>query len=148
MNPPLRSLKEVEDLKKLVGLGAVDVFATDHAPHLLEEKYQDVARSPSGVPAVELFYPLIFEIVRQTGLPVKQAIAMSTSIPAKIFGFEGKGSIANGNDADFVWLGEPFQVARRDIVSKCGWSPFEGMTLPHRVLLTIKSGLPVFKAEL
>ncbi len=148
MNPPLRSPKEVEELNRLVGKGAVDIFATDHAPHLLSEKYQDVARSPSGVPSVELFYPLVFEIVKKTGLAPKVAIEMSSALPAKLFGFKGKGQIKDGFDADFVWLGAPFTVERSEIVSKCGWSPFEGMTLPNKVMLTTHLGLPVYQAEL
>ena len=144
MNPPLRSPREVEDLCRLVGQGLVDVFATDHAPHTLAEKRSEVARSPSGVPSVELFWPLVLEIVRRTGLPLAKAVAMSTEVPARLFGFAGKGRLADGADADFVWLGDTELVVRNeDVVSKCGWTPFDGWRLPRDVVATWTRGRQV-----
>lgn len=137
MNPPLRSPAEVEQLLKLVGQGAVDVYATDHAPHLLAEKRAPVAKSPSGVPSLELYYPLLFEIVRRTGLKAETAVAMAASRPARLFGFAGRGLIADGYRADFVWLDFTTRVVRNaDVVSKCGWTPYDGWTLPCDVRAT------------
>ena len=145
MNPPLRSPAEVEELAKLVGQGLVDIFATDHAPHLLDEKRSEVARSPSGVPSVELFWPLVLEIARRTGLPLAQAQRMSTETPARLFGFGGKGALADGFDADFVWLGRGERLVRNeDVVSKCGWTPFDGWRLPRDVLATWTRGRQVY----
>lgn len=137
MNPPLRSPAEVEQLCKLVGQGAVDVYATDHAPHLLSEKHAAVAKSPSGVPALEFYYPLLFEIVRRTGLSPRHAVAMAATRPAELFGFTGRGRIADGYRADFTWLDfKPLLVRNADVVSKCGWTPYDGWTLPCDVRAT------------
>lgn len=146
MNPPLRSPSEVMALRRLVGQGAVEVFATDHAPHLMAEKARSVADAPSGVPGVELFYPLLLAAAQLSGLDAAQAVAMATVAPARIFKFTGKGALAVGYDADFVVLDlAPTIVAGRDAVSKCGWSPYVGMTLPARVMATWNRGRQVYR---
>lgn len=141
MNPPLRSPAEVEELRRLVGQGLVDIFATDHAPHLLSEKQTTVAKSPSGVPSIEFYFPLIFEIVRLTGLNLAKAVEMAAERPALLFGFKGRGRIADGYKADFVWMSEtPLIVKNSAVVSRCGWTPFDGWTLPRDVLATWVNG--------
>lgn len=146
MNPPLRSPREVDDLKSLVGKGFVDIYATDHAPHLLAEKYTEVAHSPSGVPSLELYYPLLFEVARRTGLSAARAIDMASSVPAALFGFKGLGAIVPGGEADFVWMtDEPFIVRNVDVVSKCRWTPYDGWELPRGVRATWSLGRRVFQ---
>jgi dihydroorotase len=145
MNPPLRSPEEVAALRRLVGKGEVDLFATDHAPHLLAEKRVDVAHSPSGVPSLELFWPLILAIAEITGLAPETACTMAAERPAALFGFRGMGRIAAGCAADFAWLArEPSPVRGQEVVSKCGWTPYDGATLPGRVLGTWTRGRRVF----
>lgn len=145
MNPPLRSRQEKDDLLRLVGQGAVDIFATDHAPHLLEEKRQIVAKSPSGVPAIEFFYPLVFKIADMTGLSPDRVLEMSAQRPAELFGFAGKGRLANGFDADFVWIRrESFTVTNKEVVSKCGWTPYDGISLPVKIIGTWNRGRCVY----
>lgn len=141
MNPPLRSPEEVAHLQRLVSQGLVDIFATDHAPHLMSEKLTTVGKSPSGVPSLEFYYPLIFEVARITGLDLSLAVSMSSELPAKLFGFEDRGRIASGCKADFVWMGDhPFVVKNQDVVSRCGWSPYDGWTLPRDVRATWVDG--------
>lgn len=148
MNPPLRSYAEKEELLKLVGQGAVDIFATDHAPHLLSEKNQEVAKSPSGVPAIEFFYPLVFKIAEMTGLSHHRVLEMSASRPAELFGFDKKGTIANGFDGDFVWIKrENFLVRNEEVVSKCGWTPYDGFNLPIKIMGTWNRGKCVFLSK-
>lgn len=148
MNPPLRSLAEVEALNRLVGQGAVDIFATDHAPHLLSEKYSDVAHSPSGVPGVELFYQLLIAVSRRTGLPLAQAVRMATEAPAALLGWRHKGRLAPGYDADLVLLSdEEHTVQSTDVVSKCGWTPYAGWHLPSDVVATWNVGRQVYCRE-
>ena len=148
MNPPLRSRAEKEALLKLVGEGAVDIFATDHAPHLLSEKNQEVSKSPSGVPAVEFFYPLVFKIAEMTGLSHEKLFEMSASRPAELFGFKSKGRLANGFDGDFVWIRqENFMVRNEEVVSKCGWTPYDGFNLPVKIMGTWNRGKCVFLSK-
>lgn len=145
MNPPLRPANEVEQLKRLFGLGQIDVWATDHAPHTLAEKRSEVARSPSGVPGVELFYQLLFECCRLTGLDPDTAVAMASETPARLFGFPRLGAIRDGHAADFVLATEaPWRVRGEEVVSKCGWTPYDGLTLPLDVRATWCQGARTF----
>lgn len=145
MNPPLRSLAEVEELRRLFGLGLIDVWATDHAPHTWEEKQLDVGRSPSGVPAIEYFYPLLFACSQMTGLALADAVKMASSTPARLFGFPDLGELADGYAADFVLMREqPWQVCQEEVVSKCGWTPYDKLTLPLDVHATWSRGVQTF----
>ncbi len=145
MNPPLRSPAEVLALRQQFGQGLIDVWATDHAPHLLEEKRSEVGRSPSGVPGVELFYQLLLHCAKRFGLAPEKAVAMATSAPARLFGLTGLGAIAPGNFAEFVRLGDaPHRVRGEEVVSKCGWTPYDGVQVPRDVTGTWCRGRQVY----
>lgn len=145
MNPPLRSPAEVALLQKQFGEGLIDVWATDHAPHLLEEKHSEVGKSPSGVPGVELFYQLLLLCAQRFQLPIEQAVAMATSAPARLFGLKGLGAISAGNFAEFVCLGDTARTVRgEEVVSKCGWTPYDGVQVPRDVTGTWCRGNRVY----
>jgi len=145
MNPPLRSPEEVEALSRLFAQGAIDIFATDHAPHTLAEKYADVAHSPSGVPGVELFYQLLIACSKRFGLSLDQAVEMASAAPARLLGWKHKGSLTPGRDADFVVLGdEEHTILSQDVVSKCGWTPYAGWHVPRDVVATWNRGRQVY----
>jgi dihydroorotase len=134
VNPPVRDRAERERLRRLVGEGVVDAFATDHAPHTREEKSQDLARVPSGIPSLELFWPLVTECARVSGLPWERAVAMASEVPARILGLTRRGLLEVGARADFVrFRREAFRVTQKEIVSSCGYSPYDGMELPGKV---------------
>ncbi len=141
MNPPLRSPAEVTALQRLFGQGAIEVFATDHAPHTLAEKAQAVGKAPSGVPGVEHFYQLLFHCARRFGLADEKALAMATSAPAALFGFPELGTLAAGKAADFVRLRfAPHVLRGEEVVSKCGWTPYDGLSVPCDVTATFCRG--------
>ena len=145
INPPVRSPDEVRQLRKLIGQGAVEVFATDHAPHTLEEKSGDVDSSPSGAPALEFYYPLLARVAEVCGLTMAKALSMGASKPASLFGFDGLGSLEVGKTASFAWAKEePFLVLDKEVVSKCGWTPYHGMTLPLKIEATWHRGQRVY----
>jgi dihydroorotase len=153
MNPPLRSPEEVAALRKLVRAGAIEMFATDHAPHTRAEKDATVSRAPSGVPGVEYFWPLVLECLRRSGLNVGELNAqdqnlilrMACANPAQLFGISNRGGIQKGKQADFVALGESeVVVSNQEVVSKCGWSPYDGMQLPRGVRGTWWNGKKVW----
>lgn len=128
MNPPLRPQKDVEALWEAVRNGAIDVLASDHAPHTMAEKAVDVKSAPSGVPGVETMAPLMLKEVAGGRLPLQRFIDMTTANPARIFGISGKGRIEEGYDADLVFVD---MNARRlihgsELHSKAGWTPYEG----------------------
>jgi dihydroorotase len=152
MNPPLRSPAEVEALRRLVAQGAVDMFATDHAPHTLAEKKNSVARAPSGVPALEFFWPLVLECARLCQIPLNGShldhsllLSMAAENPARLFNFAQRGRLTPGYRADFAILtSNSYLVSSENVVSKCGWSPYAGMMLPRGVAATFWSGQMVF----
>jgi len=145
INPPVRSRAEVDALRKLVGAGLVDIFATDHAPHTKEEKAKDIEGCPSGAPALEYFYPLLLRIMADTGLAPAKALDMVTTAPAQLLGLHSGPRIAVGERIDLVAIDRRAAPARHDeVVSKCGWTPYDGMSLPCRVIATWKSGRRVW----
>jgi len=129
MNPPLRSEKRRAGVFDRLRDGDVDVVATDHAPHTVAEKRQGLVDAPSGIPGVETLYPLLLESVRNGELSVARVRDVVASNPASIFGVEGKGRIAEGNDADLVLvdLTNPREIEAGALHSACGWTPFEGL---------------------
>jgi dihydroorotase len=142
MNPPMRDRESVFDLWKCVKAEMVDIIATDHAPHTLEEKSLPFPGCPSGVPGVEMMLPLLLNMVNDDGLDISEVVRMCCEHPAKIFGFEKKGSLRAGFDADLVVVDMELErkVERENVVSKCGWSPYEGVVLKGWPVMTFVAG--------
>ena len=137
MNPPLRSGEARQRLFDRLVEGAVDCVATDHAPHTLEEKDAPVCDAPSGVPGVETLYPLMLALAFDGELELSHVVELVAEEPARIFGFEDKGAIREGKDADLVFVDETFEEVRAErLHSKCGWTPYEGFdaVFPNKVL--------------
>lgn len=137
MNPPLRSPHDNEVLWQALLDGVIDFIATDHAPHTLEEKSQGYPKTPSGMPGVETSLPLMLTQVKQGRCTVAQVSHWMSTAVAQAYGIPNKGAIAPGYDADLVLvdLNAYHPVRREELLTKCGWSPFEGWNL---------TGLPVF----
>ncbi|SHH45845.1 dihydroorotase [Halobaculum gomorrense] len=128
MNPPLRSEQRREAVLERVADGAVDIVATDHAPHTRAEKDASVRDAPSGVPGVETMLPLLLQEVREGRLTLERVRDLVAANPADVFGVDGKGRVAEGADADLVLvdLDATREIRGDDLHSKCGWTPFEG----------------------
>jgi len=127
MNPPLRSESARKEMFRKVAEGAVDCVATDHAPHTLDEKNAPVSEAPSGVPGVETLYPLLLALAFDGELPLSRVVEVVASEPARVFGFEGKGAIREGKDADIVVVDEMVEDLRAErLHSRCEWTPYEG----------------------
>lgn len=127
MNPPLRSELDRENL--WAGLHKIDMIASDHAPHTIEEKRQDIWSAPAGVPGVETSLPLMLSAVKKRRISLQRVVKLMATNPARIFCLRGKGEIIVGNDADlvFVDLNDVKPIKDRNLHSKAGWTPFEGM---------------------
>jgi len=148
INPPVRSPEEVRQLRQLIGQGAVECFATDHAPHTLTEKTGDIDSCPSGAPALEYFYPLLAQVAAVSGLPFERAVAMGSAHPARLFGFAHLGQLEPGRCASFVWAAATdFFPSDKEVVSKCGWTPYHGMKLPLKVVATWHRGRRVYRQD-
>ncbi|TKX46608.1 dihydroorotase [Halorubrum sp. SD690R] len=129
MNPPLRSEERREALFARLAAGDVDVVATDHAPHTVEEKRRGLVDAPSGVPGVETLYPLLLESARTGELSLERVRNVVAANPAEIFGLDRKGRVAAGRDADLVLvdIADPREIEAAALHSAPAWTPFEGL---------------------
>jgi dihydroorotase len=127
VNPPLRRRVEREALFKAFVEGRISMLASDHAPHTIEDKEQELFAAPSGCPGVETSFPVMMALTKHESLPLKRLIEAACEVPARTFGLN-KGIIEPGRDADLMVLDpravQPIQ--QRKLHSKCGWSLFEG----------------------
>lgn len=141
--PPIRSEQNRRALWKLFAAGKVDILASDHAPHTIEEKTAGNAwNAASGVPGLETSLPVLFTQVPRGRLPLSRLIEATAAIPAKIFRLQHKGFLREGFDADVV-LVDPkakSKVRAADFLSKAKYSPFEGMPCIGRAAYTIVNG--------
>lgn len=145
MNPPVRSTAERDELLRQFGRGEIDFFATDHAPHTLAEKRAEYGKCPSGVPSIEYFWPLLLELASKANLSGAKTLAMASSGPAAAFGFRNLGLISGGYDASLVWMKEEANfIEQKQTVSKCGWTPYDGLALRYKVGATWHKGKKVY----
>jgi dihydroorotase len=146
MNPPLRSPHDNEVLWQALLDGVLDFIATDHAPHTLEEKAQAYPNTPSGMPGVETSLALMLTQAVQGRCTVAQVANWMSTAVAKAYRISNKGAIAPGYDADLVLvdLENYHPVLREEVLSKCGWSPFEGWSLTGWAQVTIVGGQVVY----
>ncbi|MFQ5796551.1 MAG: dihydroorotase family protein [Candidatus Bipolaricaulia bacterium] len=142
INPPLRSERDREVLWEAIRSGTIDLIASDHAPHTLEEKSRDIWEAPSGMPGVETTLPLILDAVNRGKLSLGQAVELLSINPAKRFGLTRKGKIEIGLDADLTVVDMELErpVRREHLATRCGWSPYEGMSLRGWPVMTFVGG--------
>jgi len=143
MNPPLRSPQDREQLWQALLDGVIDCIATDHAPHTLEEKAKPYPHSPSGMPGVETSLVLMLTQVALGRCSLAQVARWMSLAPAELYGIPRKGQIAPGWDADLVLvdMDQARPVLREQVVSRCGWSPFEGWDLVGWPQATVVGGV-------
>jgi len=125
----------------------IDVIATDHAPHTLEEKKQPYLQAPSGGPLVQHAVVAMFEAYHQGKISVEKIVEKMAHNPAKIFKIENRGFIKEGFYADLVLINPamPWNVKKENILYKCGWSPFEGTNFKSRITHTFVNGELVYQ---
>lgn len=145
-NPPVRSRSDREALLKAVRDGLIDIIATDHAPHTLEEKSAPYFSAPSGGPTIQHSLVMMLELCHRGELTPELVVAKMCHNPAIIFGIKDRGFIREGYRADLVLVdpSSPQTVSRDNILYKCGWSPLEGTTFRSSVVTTIVNGITVF----
>jgi dihydroorotase len=146
MNPPLRSPRDNEVLWQALHDGIIDFIATDHAPHTLAEKAQPYPNSPSGMPGVETSLALMLTAAMAGKCTIAQVAHWMSQAVALAYGIPHKGAIVPGYDADLVLvdLNTYRPVRRQELLTKCGWSPFEGWNLTGWAVTTIVGGEIVY----
>lgn len=141
-NPAIKDASDREALIRAVAEDVIDVLATDHAPHTLEEKARPYTSAPSGLPLVQYALNAALELVHEGRLSTAQVVDKFAHAPAKLFDVENRGFLREGYAADLVLIDDtPFMVRREDVLSKCGWSPFEGRTFHSRIASTWVNGM-------
>ena len=146
-NPPVREARHREALWRAVNAGIVDVLATDHAPHTMEEKKRPYPASPSGMPGVQTLVPLMLTHVNEGRLSLRRFVELTSAGPQRVFGIVGKGRIAEGYDADFtlVDMQRRETIRAADTASKCGWTPYDGFEAWGWPVGTIIRGVSVMR---
>jgi len=141
-NPAVKTAADGAGVLKGLLDGHIDVIATDHAPHTIEEKEQPYSSAPSGGPLVQHALPALFEMYHQQKISLTQIAEKTAHNVAVCFDIDKRGFIREGYWADLVLvnLNDPFKVTRANVLYKCGWSPFEGQTFQAEVTHTIVSG--------
>lgn len=141
-NPPIRSGAHRDGLWHWLNQGVADVLATDHAPHTRDEKAKPYPDSPSGMPGVQTFLPLMLNHVAAGRLTMQRLIELTSAGPQRIFGLASKGRIALGYDADFSIVDRKahWTISEDWLASKAGWSPFTGMDITGKPMGTIIRG--------
>jgi dihydroorotase len=146
-NPAVKAEKDRLGLWKALLDDRIDVLATDHAPHTLEEKNNVYCKAPSGGPLVQHAVMAILEKVKEGVISIEKAVEKMSHNPAKLFQIEKRGFIKEGYFADIVLIdpNKPQTVTKENILYKCGWSPFEGNTFSHSITHTFVNGNLVYE---
>ncbi|MEH6308201.1 dihydroorotase [Olivibacter sp. CPCC 100613] len=141
-NPAVKTKEDQKEILKAVLDGRLDVIATDHAPHTLEEKSKPYLEAPSGGPLVQHALQALLDLYHEGKLTLADIAQKTAHNTAICFQVENRGFIREGYFADLVLvdLNKPYTVSPANILSKCGWSPFDGHTFKSSITHTIVSG--------
>ncbi len=148
-NPSIKCTSDKEALWEALLADKLDVIATDHAPHTLEEKNNSYFKAPSGGPLVQHSLVAMLEMSRKGFISVEKVIQKMCHAPADLFRVEKRGYIREGYFADLVLIdpNESWMVSTANILYKCGWSPFEGTKFSYKVASTFVNGQLVFDGK-
>lgn len=147
-NPAVKTEQDRLGIWEGVRSGAIDVIATDHAPHTLEEKSHKYFSAPSGGPLVQHALLAMLEKVKEGYISLEMMVEKMAHAPAKLFAIENRGFLREGYFADIVIVdpSHSLHVNKKNILYKCGWSPFEGVKFTHSVNSTFVNGNLVYQA--
>lgn len=141
-NPAIKSKQDQNEILNALLDDRIDVIATDHAPHTWEEKQNNYFQAPSGGPLVQHSVVAMMEFVHQKKISIEKMVQKMSHNPAILFQVEKRGFLREGYFADIVLVNPnaPWKVDKKNILAKCGWSPFEGNTFRSAVTHTWVSG--------
>ena len=145
-NPSIKTKYDRDALIKGVNNNLIDIIATDHAPHTIEEKSNTYFKSPSGGPLIQHSLVVMMEMCRQGLFSIERIVEKMCHNPAILFRIKDRGFIREGYKAD-ICLVDPnrsWTVSKDNLLYKCGWSPFEGTTFSSKVIKTIVNGTLVY----
>lgn len=146
-NPAIKTKTDQEAILAAILNDRIDVIATDHAPHTLEEKSLPYEQAPSGGPLIQHALQALLDLYHDGKISLEKIVEKTAHNTAICFQVAERGYIREGYWADLVLvdLNKPYTVTKKNILSKCGWSPFEGHTFKSSIINTIVSGAIVFE---
>ncbi|MCE6990679.1 dihydroorotase [Dyadobacter sp. CY323] len=146
-NPAIKAPHHKEKILQAVLDNRIDVIATDHAPHTIEEKAQPYWQAPSGLPLVQHTLNVMLELSKEGKISIDKVVEKMSHAVADCFDIKDRGYIREGYHADLILVdtGDITHVEQSNLYSKCGWSPFEGTTFGSKVTHTFVSGHLVYE---
>ena len=146
-NPAVKTAQDREALWQALLEDRIDVVATDHAPHILEEKQNPYTKAPSGGPLVQHALPAMLEAYHQGKIRLEKIVEKMCHNPAILFRIKDRGFLREGYYADMVLVdaSNPWTVSRENIWYQCGWSPFEGSRFSSKITHTFVNGDLAYK---
>ena len=144
-NPAIKTPEDMLAIRKAVKEGTIKVVATDHAPHLPQEKQNNYAKAPSGIPLIQHSLQIMLELYRKGIFDLEDVVARMSHGPAECFNIKGRGFLREGYYADLaiVNLNLPDSNSTNAPAYKCGWSPFEGKEFSSSIIHTFVNGTQV-----
>lgn len=147
-NPSIKYREDRNALIKGLASGLFLTIATDHAPHLLEEKETVYTRCPSGIPSIQYGLVATLELVAKRKLSIADVVRLYSHAPADLYAIEKRGYIRPGYHADFVLIQKRFIATKgAKAIGKCGWSPYEALSFHYRVKSTYVNGQLVWDGQ-
>jgi len=145
-NPAVKSETDRKALFDAVLDNTIDIVATDHAPHTLEEKEQPYFKAPSGGPMIQHSLQAMLEFVYQNEISIEKVVEKMCHHPAILFNIKKRGFIREGYYADLVLIdtNATQMVSKENILYKCGWSPMEGQTFHSKIISTFVNGHQIY----
>jgi dihydroorotase (multifunctional complex type) len=149
--PPPRNKETVAELWKLLEAGYIDTVATDHAPYSKESKeagLEDMMAAPNGIPGLETFLPLLLTGVNNGRLSLERLAAVASENPARIYGIHPrKGALLPGSDGDLtiVDMKKKWKIRNEDLITACGWTPYEGVEAEGVPTHALVRGIPILE---
>ena len=146
-NPAIKSKENKAALWEALLDDRLDIIATDHAPHAIDEKSGDYDHAHAGLPLVQHSLQLMLHQYQQGRISLEKLVEKMSHAPAKCFQIRDRGFIREGYFADLVLvdLNQPYTVSKENILYKCGWSPLEGFCFPATIAMTFVNGYPVYE---
>ncbi len=146
-NPAIKTKQDKEGLLRGLLENKIDIIATDHAPHLEEEKKHPYLNCPSGGPLIQHSLVIMLEFFHMKKISIEKIVEKMCHAPAVLYRIKDRGFIRKGFFADLVLVDihDPWTVSKENLLYKCGWSPFEGIKLSSRVTHTFVNGNLVYK---
>lgn len=145
-NPAIKTPSDRAALREALANGGIDVIGSDHAPHLLSEKEGPYTKVPSGLPSIQQSLPVLVTIAQEDDIPLTRIAAVFSENASDIYGLD-TGKVRKGYAADIVIFDKDkeFTVKNEDQFSKCGWSPYEGLTLKGEIEMVMVKGNIIYK---